>query len=154
VRCFKGDGTHICTPDSQVRRPVKGEFGKTKLYHILFPTDTTQLHTMLRGVMGMYGDGLEPGLARAVRERIIRVIECDDLRLKQVAVLLFMANNQSMKDYVCEGDEGNDNMQGEDNAKANRFFVMLNRVIHSIPRQCNPDASIIAVRIMRKYMKA
>jgi hypothetical protein len=109
---------------------------------------------MLRAVMGMYGDGLEEGLSATVHDRLSRVIACDDIRLKQVTLLMFMANNQTMKEYVCTSDPHDENMQGEDNAKANRFFLLLNAVIQSIPRQCNPDASIVAMRMMKKYAKA
>jgi hypothetical protein len=109
---------------------------------------------MLRAVMGMYGDGLEEGLTAAVHDRIGRVIACDDIRLKQVALLMFMANNQSMKEYVCTSDAHDNNMQGEDNAKANRFFLMLNAVIQSIPMKCNPDSSIFALKMMKRYVKA
>lgn len=154
---MQGEGPYTSSGGTQGHTPAKGVWGKTLLFKIIFAHDTTIIHKMLRAACDQIPAmiPMNPALQTRVVQTITDVIDTNDLRLKQVLLLWMMCRCTPIQDYICTGVKGEEEMQAEDNDKANAFFAALDDlIVDALPRKLNPDHTILAMDMMHIYTNA
>jgi len=145
-----------CTSSTPNHKSATSENGldRTFIYRLLIHNNTTTLiHGMLRNAKHMF-DNYPAEVSAEIRAAIDIAIADPNVRLKQLLLFMIISRSPSMKEALCKGDASNPSIVPENNARANRFFAALDKIIAAIPCSSSPHPNLIAREIWIAYLNA